>query len=334
MKAFIQKLVETPGPPGYETAVRQVVRQAVEPYSAAIQEDGLGSLIVRYGAAQPGGRRVLVLAQLDEPGLIASHVDRDGFVRSMPLGDLQPAVCAGQRVRFLNGACGVVGYPASAAAEALTDLDSLFIDLGAANGEAAPVRPGDVAVFEGPFIDLGARMSGKALGTRLGVAVAVEVLRRLHAGPQATPHEVVFAFIAQGQVGLRGAGTTAFQVAPELVISLTATAGDLPGPGRPALRLGDGPVIRVRDMDMLSDPRVTGWMTNVAQTADIPFQTEISTAPTTSARLVQVGGEGAAAGVLAVAGRYLGSPVELVDSVDVERLADLLHALLLAPAPF
>lgn len=331
MKSLIQKLVETPGPPGYETEVRKLVRSEVEPYADEVHVDGLGNLIARIGPVD--GRRILVAAHLDEPGLIASHVDRNGFVRFMPLGGLQPQVCAGQRVRFLNGAAGVIGFAAPGEAEQLNHLDRLFIDLGASECETAPVRPGDVAVFEGPYLDLGGRLAGKALSGRVGVAVLIETMRRLRAGPQMTPHEVHFAFVTQEQVGLRGAGAAVFQVSPELALSIDAAVGDTPGGGRPAIRLGAGPVIRVRDQSMLSDPRMVAWIENTATAAAIPFQMEVSDAAPTGARMAQLGGEGAATGVLSVACRYRGSPSELVDWGDVERLADLLHTLLLAEAP-
>ena len=49
MKALLQKLVETPGPSGYEKRLREVVRQEVEPFADELRVDALGNLIVRRG---------------------------------------------------------------------------------------------------------------------------------------------------------------------------------------------------------------------------------------------------------------------------------------------
>jgi endoglucanase len=336
MKSLLQKLVETPGPPGYETEIRRLVRSEVEPYAQEIRVDGLGNLIVRKGQLGPGGRRILALAHMDEPGLIVSHVNRSGLARFMPLGDLQPAVCAGQRVRFLNGAHGVVGYPAADNNKKAPGIEELFVDLGGSASAGSPVRTGDVAVFAGPFKELGPCVAGKALDNRVGVAILIECLRRL---PETSPHEVFFAFTTQEQPGLRGAGAAAFGVQADILLAVdVCDAGDTPGGsadrGGAEICLGCGPVIRVRDQYMLSHPGVVNWAAGVAEASGIPYQKEIAPSPGSGASVAQAAGEGAAAGVLATACRYRGSPAEVVNWSDVEHLANLLARMLTGPASF
>ena len=333
MKSLLQKLVETPGPPGYETEVRKLVRSQVEAYAEDIRVDGLGNLIVRLGRQGPGGRRILALAHMDEPGLIASHIREGGLARFMPLGELQPEVCAGQWVRFLNGAQGVIGYPPPDGKKLA--IEQLFVDLGAGGCSQPPVHTGDVAVFDGKFLELGECVAGKALDNRVGVAVLVECLSRLSAQQEASPHELVFAFTTQEQPGMRGAGAAAFRAQADIVLAVdVCDASDTPGAGGPGTCLGKGPVIRVRDRLMLSHAGVIGWMTAAAESAGIPYQKEITGKPAGGAHAAQASAEGAAAGVLSVACRYRGSPVEVVNWTDVEHQVDLLARMLAEAAPF
>ena len=55
MKSLLKNLVETAGPPGYETEIRKLVRSEIEPYADEMRVDGLGSLIARKGRADAGG---------------------------------------------------------------------------------------------------------------------------------------------------------------------------------------------------------------------------------------------------------------------------------------
>ncbi len=49
MKSLIQKLVETPGPSGFEYEIRDVVREAIGDAADSIRVDALGNLIAVKG---------------------------------------------------------------------------------------------------------------------------------------------------------------------------------------------------------------------------------------------------------------------------------------------
>ena len=109
MKALIQKLVKSVGPSGYETAVRDLVRAEVEGLADEVRVDALGNLIARKGRRAASGLRIMLSAHMDEIGVIATHVDENGFVRFTTIGGVRPHTCMGGRVRFVNGVQGVIG---------------------------------------------------------------------------------------------------------------------------------------------------------------------------------------------------------------------------------
>ena len=49
----------------------------------------------------------MLSAHMDEIGVIATHVDENGFVRFTTVGGVRASTCVGGRVRFLKGTQGV-----------------------------------------------------------------------------------------------------------------------------------------------------------------------------------------------------------------------------------
>lgn len=328
MKSLIQKLVETPGPSGFEYAIRDVVRQAIGDAADEIRVDAMGSLIARKGIKSERGMRVMVSAHMDEIGLMVTHVDENGFVRFTNIGGINPLTCYGGRVRFMNGTQGVIGMDAIERGK-LPKLSDLFIDVGATSKEGCPVKVGDVCGFERPFVDLGKRLVAKSMDNRISAAIAIEALKHL----KETPHEVHFVFSTQEEVGLRGATTAAYGVDPEVGFAIDVTrSGDTPRfSPKMATALGDGPAIKVRDASFIADPRLVDWMVTAAEDAGIPYQLEVLEAGGTDGRAIQLTRAGVPTGCISIACRYIHSPSEMVDSDDVDNAVRLLVKLLSEP---
>lgn len=328
MKPLIQKLVETVGPSGYESAVRELVRGEIEGLVDETRVDALGNLIARKGQRGEGGLRIMLSAHMDEIGVIATHVDEKGFVRFTTIGGVRAHTCIGGRVRFLNGVQGLIYMERSEDGSRLPGIENLFIDVGAADRDSCPVKVGDLAAFERPFLDLGDRLVSKAMDDRISVAVLVETLRQI----KSSPHELYFVFSTQEEVGLRGATTAAYGVDPDLGVAVDVTAtGDTPKGLRMEVGLGKGPAIKVRDGGMLSDPRVVRWMVETAETAGLPYQLEVLEGGTTDARAIQLARAGVPSGCVSIPTRYIHSPSEMVDYSDVQNAVRLLVALLAGP---
>lgn len=329
MKDIIRQLVEATGPSGYESEVRALVQKLLKGQVDSMRVDALGNLITRKGKKAKDGLRIMLSAHLDEIGIIATHIDENGFVRFTSVGGVFPRNTAGGRVRFLKtGQVGVIGMEPNKNIHQVHGLDKMYIDLGASRRQDVKVAVGDVAAFERPFEDLGTRLVSKAMDDRIGVAVLVEVMKQL----KASPHEVVGVFSTQEEVGLRGATTAAYGVDPDLGIALDVTlTGDTPQADTMAVALGNGPAIKVKDGGMLSDPAVVAWMEAGARRVRLPYQREVLTGGTTDARAIQMARAGVPVGCISIPCRYVHSPSEMVDLNDVQNSVKLLLALLSKP---
>ena len=331
MKSLIQTLVETAGPSGFEAEIRKVVREKIAPFSEEIRIDNLGNLIAVKGSAAPGRKKLMLAAHLDEIGIMATHIDEAGFIRFLPIGGVSPLTCLGGRVKFLNGATGVIGVERLDPGKTPV-MSQLFIDIGSQSRKDCSVNVGDVAVFERPFSDLGDRLVSKAMDDRVSVAVLIETMRRLSESGSSLAYQVFFVFSVQEEVGTRGATAAAYGLEPDLGLAVDVTAtGDTPKGLKMEVSLGRGPAIKVRDQGNISDPRVVEWMVRTAEKARLPYQLEVLERGGTDARAIQLSRAGVPAGCLSIPCRYIHSPSEMVDFQDVENAVRLLVALLQQP---
>lgn len=327
MKQLLKTLTEIFAPSGYEDAVRKVILKEVKPYADEIKVDALGNLIVRKKPAKNAkdAKRIMLAAHMDEIGIIASHIDKKGFVRFTNVGGTFGRYTLGARVKFINGVTGVVGYDRLENMDSLLPISKMYIDVGATSKENCPVKVGDFGAFERSFIEMGNRWVAKSMDDRSGVAVLIETLK----GIKSSANDLYFVFTTQEEVGVRGAGSAAYQINPDIGIAVDVTAtGDTPASLKMVMELGKGPCVKIRDTGMLSDPRVVDWMIQTAEKSKIPYQREVLLAGSTDAREIQITRAGVMAGALSIPCRYVHSASEMVDADDLKNSVKLLTAML------
>ena len=330
MKELIKQLTEAYGPSGYEQAVRQIIETQVKEYADSLTVDPMGNLhVVKKGSDE--GLTIMLAAHMDEIGLMVSHIDDKGFARLTTLGGVRPETMVGNRAVFTNGALGVINVENWLLHERVDSHSKLYLDFGVGKKEDVPVRVGDVAGFQRPFVDLGDTLVAKSLDDRIGCAILIETLRQL----EQTSHEVHFVFTVQEEVGggPRGATTAAYKVEPDVALAVDVTdSGDVPGRKHFEVKMGDGPAIKVMDRGMLAHPGLKRWLVEIAEQHNIPHQLEILRFGTTDAKAMQLARGGSAAGALSIPCRHVHTPSEMVSYQDVQNAVKLLVNMLSGPA--
>ncbi|RLC82889.1 MAG: M42 family peptidase [Chloroflexi bacterium] len=327
MIEIIKTLTETYGPSGNEARIRKVIKGFVGKLADEIKVDALGNLIaLRKGKG--GGKKVMLAAHMDEIGIIVNHIDEKGFLRFSKVGGVSPRTLLGNRVEFENGVIGVIGAEKMEDKEKTPPLDKLFIDVGAEDKEHCPVKIGDIGVFTRPLVVQGERLIAKAFDDRIGCAILIQVMQEL----DEVPHDVYFVFTVQEEIGLRGAVTSTYGIAPQVAVAIDVTrTGDTPEAPKMAVSLGKGPAIKVKDARMLSHPGVREALIKAAVQAGVPYQLEVLEGGTTDAAAMQLSREGIPAGVVSIPCRYVHTPSEMVDFNDVKNAVKLLKSFLTSP---
>ncbi len=334
---LLKRLSETPGVPSREERIRSVVVEAARPLVDEVRTDALGNAVFLKQGEDGGGRapRVMIAAHMDEIGFLVRHVDKDGFLRLQPVGGFDPRTLIAQRV-VVHGAGGealrgVVMPSGGKPPHLMTGeepkppkIDDLFVDVGLAGERAREaVEVGDMVTLDRTLERAGGNVIGKSLDDRVGLYVMIEALRAVRS------HRVDIVAVAtvQEEVGLRGAGTAAYGLQPDIGIALDGTlAVDIPGASEADVvtRLGQGVGIKVMDSASISDPRLVRQMRDVARREQLPFQMEVLPRGGTDAGAMQRSRAGIPAITLSVPLRYVHTVNEMASEVDIEAAVTLL----------
>lgn len=332
---LLRELCEATGIAGREERLRAIVKRELAPLVDELRVDALGSVIgVRRGG---GGPRLALAAHMDEIGFLVTHVEEAGFLRLAPVGGHDPRNMVAQRV-VVAGRHDLPGllYPGRKPPHLLEadqrdrapKLSDFFVDLGLPAEQVRELVPiGSMVVIQREFAAIGECVSCKALDNRLSVYVMIEALRRA----ARSGFEVYAVATVQEEVGLRGAVTAGYGIAPDLAVALDITiAADIPGVPEPerVTRLGAGTAIKVMDSDSISDPRLVAALRELAEARGIPYQMEILPRGGTDAGGMQRVRAGVPVVTLSTPTRYVHSSVETAHTRDIEASIALLAAFL------
>lgn len=314
---MFQELTELQGASGDEFRIRDYVRKAIEPVSDEIIQDGLGGIFgVRRGAED--GPKILVAGHMDEVGFMVTQITSKGLLRFQTLGGWNPQVLQAQRVQVMTADGSVIGVVASVPPHLLTEAErskptdpkNLLIDIGADDKEDAEkigIKPGQFIVPVSEFTPLAnpKKIMAKAWDNRYGVGLAIELLREV-AGEK-LPNTLVAGANVQEEVGLRGAGTSAHLVKPDIFFALDASpANDVAGDESQFGKLGEGFLMRIFDRTMIMHRGMREFLLDTAETNKIPYQYFVSPGGTDAGK-VHTSLSGIPSAVIGVPSRYIHS---------------------------
>lgn len=334
---FFHRLLQTPSPSGFEQPIQRVVRDYVREFADEVRTDVHGNVYaIRY--AQPRSDatpRVMLAGHCDQIALMVQHVDNEGFLYVQPIGGWDMQILLGQCLTVWTRQGPLTGVVARRAVHLLKpdeknkvpDFPDIWLDIGARNRAEAEewVRIGDPVTFA-----LGVRqlrnelVAGPGLDDKVGLWVCMEALRLLQGRPLQV--DVYAVSTVAEEIGLRGATTAAYTVAPAVGIAVDVChATDTPGNDRKTqgeIRCGGGPVV-FRGPNI--NPRVFDRLEATAARLELPIQVRgVPRATGTDANAIQISRQGVAAGLIGIPNRYMHSPVEVVHCGDLVQAARLL----------
>ncbi len=345
---LFRRLCETPGVPGREERVRDLIKKEIKGLFDSTTTDSMGSLIcTRKATRKTAGRkkptRVMVAAHMDEIGFYVRHVDENGFVWINPAGGFDARNLFSRRVLVCTGKGdfeGVLnpgGRPVHIASPEdrmkVPEINEFFIDLGMDPKEVAKkVQIGDFIVMHEPFVEQPNALVSKAIDNRFACYVAIEAIRKLSRAKGALGRhacEIVIAFTTQEEVGLRGAQVAANQVNADVGIGLDVTLGcDTPGvpTTQRVTKRGDGAALVVQDSSMIANHELVDELCTVARKHRIKHQRAILPRGGADGAAIQRAGSGARCATLAAGTRYIHTVTESMDKNDLQASVDLLAA--------
>jgi putative aminopeptidase FrvX len=333
--AFLKRLLDTPGPSGFEGPAARVWREEASTFADVVTSDVAGNSIAEVN---PGGSPTIMLdGHIDEIGVIVQYIDDEGLVYFSPIGGWDCQVLVGQRIRFAgrNGdVIGVIGKkPIHVIKQSERDKASTFtdlwIDIGATSRKEAEARlaVGDPGVIDSRTMDFpNNRLVSRSIDDRIGAFVVLEALRRYAQNPG--PARLVAAATTQEEIAWHGGGALVCTncINPKMALCVDVTfATDHPGMEKKEIgdhRIGAGPVLT---RGGVLSPVVFDLVRSTAERHQIPFSVHaVGRDTSTNADAIHIAREGVATGLVSIPNRYMHSPNELVSLEDVDRTATLL----------
>ncbi|MFH5806234.1 M20/M25/M40 family metallo-hydrolase [Alienimonas sp. DA493] len=337
-RAFLDRLLTTPGTSGYEERIQAVVADYAAGWGT-VSTDWHGNLTAAVNAGEDGRGtdklRVMLAGHCDQIGLVVQHIDGDGFLRVSAVGGWDVQTLIGQAVEVHGAHETVAGVIARKAIHLLTpderkqvpEVKDLWVDIGV-EGKAEAlelVAVGDPITLRPGYRPLrGGLLAGPAMDDRVGVWVVIEAARRAAARK---PEAAIFAVsTVQEEIGLRGAKTAAHRIDPHVGVAVDVThASDCPTVEKGEVgdvRIGSGPVA-FRGPN-INTPLFRTLM-RLGKEHDLPVQASaLSRGASNDGNAIQLTRGGPATGIVGIPLRYMHSPVEVISTDDLDAAADLL----------
>ena len=333
IKTLQEELSTLIGVSGHEEDVSNFILELIEKENLADKAwiDPLGNVLAKKKGTN-GKERILLDAHIDEIGFMVSHVDKNGFLRFVPIGGWDQRILLGQSVIVRSKVGekfhGIIGskpphLTTATDRKKIVEIPDMYIDLGMNSIEEVKnnnINIGTTGTLFSPFVDFPNNMiRGKAFDDRTGCNVLIHILRSLKENSSFND-TVLFNFAVQEEIGGRGAVTGAFKLEPTIAIAIeNTTAADVPGIKEAEIPayIGKGPAITVADKSMISSPKVNERLVKNAELDKIPYQFKKPMYGGTDAGKIHISRAGVPSSVVSVPCRYIHSPTSLLKLDDI-----------------
>ncbi len=285
-REFLEQLLITPSPTGFESAGQKVWKNYVKQFSDDIQTDAYGSAVAKLNTSFDV-ITVMLEAHCDEIGMIVQHITEKGFVHVNKLGGSDSTIARAKRVNIHNKR-GVVSGVVGNTAIHLQDKKNgggdqpawkdIYIDIGAESREEAleMIQVGDPITYADNFEFLSDDvLTGRALDNRIGGFMIAQVMKRLSERREDLKVNVMALNSVQEEVGGYGARMMSYRLEPDVALVTDVThATDTPGINNAEhglVKLGDGPVVQHGGAN---HPAVVSFVEETAAAKEIDLQHE------------------------------------------------------------
>jgi putative aminopeptidase FrvX len=334
----LKQLADLAGVSGDEWRVRDAVRAALPAWARARAEvDAAGNLIV---AAGPERDTMVVIAHLDEVGWDVVAIAGDGVTTLRARGGPVATAWEGQPAllhlpRAADGAAppSIAGIfvPRAEPRTKRPDRMLAWFGLDSAALVARGVRVGATVSAYKDAVRLGAtRFTGRAMDDRVGSLALLRAVGMVD--PATLTRRVLFVWSTEEEVGLNGAAALAARLGPTVqrvhsIDTFVSSESPLESPHFAYARLGEGPVLRGIESQSMWPPAVRAEVERIARAAGIPLQVGMTQGGTDGTAFVFYGAPNLP---LSWPGRYSHAPGEVLDLRDLERLGQLIAAIVRA----
>lgn len=345
-QSFLEELLVTPSPTGYESEGQKVWKKYVSNFADKTESDAYGSATAKIQINNDVST-VMLEAHADEIGMVVQHISEKGFITLNKLGGSDSTIARAKTVFIHNKKGRVTGVVGNTAIH-LQDKKNgggkqpawkdIYVDIGVSSREEALelVQIGDPVTYSDEVEYLNDDvLTGRALDNRIGGFVIAQVMKNLKKRKKDLKVNVLALNSVQEEVGGFGARMMSYRHMPDVALVTDVThATDTPGINQKEhgqVELGKGPTVQHGGAN---HPNVVKLVESVAGGKKIDIQheaTSIRTGTDTDSIFFQRTGIPSA--LISLPLRYMHSPVETASVSDIKALIRLMTETVLAMEP-
>lgn len=317
----LSTLTTASGVSGSEHGVADAVSRYFSAYTKNVKRDKLGNVFATVGEGKPV---VLIMAHMDEIGMVVTKIEDNGMLRIQSVAGVDPRVLPGSEV-LVYGKEPIKGIVGAIPPHLLNEKDrdsaykmeDLCCDLGLPIEKVKElVNVGDAVTFapEPPLKLKNNRAAGKTFDDRALVVTMLEALDMLKS--RKLNCTAVFCASVQEERGSFGAKTGSYGINPDIGVAMDVTHA--PTPGVEPMNVCEMDKIAIAKGSNIH-PNIYKRLTDAATECGISWEVEICMGHTgTDAWEIQVERGGIPTGLLSVPVRYMHTTVETM-SLDTLR---------------
>lgn len=263
MDNLLERLTRAYGPSSNEKQAAAIIEDEIKPYVDEIKRDDMGNLLA---LKKGGNKKILISTPMDQFGFLLTHIEDNGHIRFSNLSPINAIDILNSNVLYENGVVGVIKSE-----ECKSDmvLRNLYIDIGEkdAVGVKERLSLGSCAVLKGDYYENDYMVMSPGLDGRAGCMCLIDLIKNL---PENLGADIYFLFSVQGKIEARGNKVTAQCINPDIAISIDSASC------REYDYSGKGPVLRLRDKNMISSNKLIKYIKNIADAYKLPLQQQVA----------------------------------------------------------
>ncbi len=333
---ILKELASIPAVSGHEEHLSRRLKEMFMEYCDEVWTDRFYNVFGKMTASsdkdsyvEDKRMKVLVMAHMDEIGLMVKSIDEKGFIRVTSVGGIDPKILPAHEV-IIHGKRDIPGIIGAKPPHLLKPEDAdktigikdLAVDTGMSAEEVKKeISIGDLITLDCESTELkNGKFSSKTMDNRGGVAALIEIMKELSGIRHGA--DVYFVASTQEETHLTGAVISSYAIEPDVAIVIDACHGNMPdAPKEETYTLGKGPAVGIGP---ILDRKMSQTVISVAKDENIPYQVDVEPSTTgTEAWATQVSRAGIPTVLLSIPVRYMHTAVETVQIDDIKNTGKL-----------
>ncbi len=345
-KQFLEDLLITPSPTGYESGGVKVWKDYVSKFASEVVTDAYGSCAAKLNTSGDVAT-VMLEAHCDEIGMVVQHISDNGFIYVNKLGGSDSTIARAKKVFIHNKRGRVVGVTGNTAIHLQSVKNGggkqpawkdIYVEIGVSSKEEALelVQVGDPITYASDLEFLNEDiLTARAIDNRMGGYIIAEAMRKLSERKSELKVNVIALNSVQEEVGGYGAQMMSYRFMPDVALVTDVThATDTPGIDQKehgTVLMGGGPTIQHGGAN---HPKVVSFLEDVCEKAKIEIQHEATSVRTgTDTDSIFNQQTGIPSALISLPLRYMHSPVEVCSMEDVNAVINVMVEAVLAMRP-